>query len=503
MDWSGVQTVTKQYNWRGEHVAYRVDGTTIPCADGNSDYRAIRERIANGKCAEADPEVTSATKVFSAAGDLTGFDTNLGFIPNDPQNRLRVLLEEAAKTGKCDIGEPCAAKEVPYVETLIFCLVLDQGWKHLAGPLANRFAYQPHEHANPVQIDVRIRNLPASAEDVLPHIFSYLGVEQTLPVALQYKALQAGMIEIEIPVKVLLKLFRNELAQAPKTIEPFLADSLAQHYVRADRKESQGPDVGWLISMALDFLTNAVASVANVALQAFAQEYGGTVPGHITEDKLLRSSLTFARHADGRISLHRLHHQSEQSFGLEGSWPMGRTLLRLADENLRKQLDLAFVRSRVRQLFDAGFAMEALVVANATFEVALEWALVGAVNAQEKARNLMAAKGHSYRLELLNKVVAANTELGLDTEEFSKFMAALTESNLMRNSYLHQLVVPTQDYWKFVQLDRTVERVIRFVVDPHSSFITLGFLVGLARSAQPETVELLLKELQKLKEWNG
>ena len=39
---------------------------------------------------------------------------------------------------------------------------------------------------------------------------------------------------------------------------------------------------------------------------------------------------------------------------------------------LRKQLDLYFVASRMRQLFGAGFAMEALVVANAAFEVALE-----------------------------------------------------------------------------------------------------------------------------------
>jgi hypothetical protein len=243
--------------------------------------------------------------------------------------------------------------------------------------------------------------------------------------------------------------------------------------------------------------------MANVALQAFALEYGGVVPGHVTEETLLRSSLSFARRVDGQISLHRLQHQNEQSFRLEGQWPTGYALRRLADEELRKQLDLAFVASRVRQLFGAGFAMEALVVANATFEVALEWALAGAVATHNKAHKLMMDKGHSYRLELLNDIVAAKTEAGFDTEEFSKFQSALIDSNVMRNSYLHQLVLPTSDYWKIVQLDRTVERILVFITDPHQSFITLGFLIGLARTARPETTALLLAELQKLKEWNA
>lgn len=255
--------------------------------------------------------------------------------------------------------------------------------------------------------------------------------------------------------------------------------------------------------MAPYFLTYAIANIVNVALQAFALEYGGVVPGHVTEDTLLRSSLCFARRVDGQISLHRLQHQGEQSFGLKGQWPTGSTLLRLADDELRKHLDLSFVASRVRQLFGAGFAMEALVVANAAFEVALEWALIGAVDTHSKARKLIADKGHSYRLELLNKIVSAKTEAGLNTEEFSKFMIALMEANSMRNSYLHQLVLPTSDVWKLAQLDRTVERVLLFITDPHRSFITLGFLVGLARIARSETVALLLAELQKLKEWNA
>ena len=503
MDLSDSLTATKQYNWRGEHVAYQLAGTTIPCDDRNKDYRAVLESIANGQCRAVEPDVTTATKVHSSAGVVTGYDTNLGFVPHDTSNSLYVLLQESARVGNCKIEEPGAVEEnTPKIHTLIFCLVLDRGWQHLAGPLTHQFDYQPNERAKPIKIDVRIRNLPASAEDVLPHVFQSMGIEAPSHGSFRFKALQAGMIEIEVPVTLLLKLFRNERARVRDGIEPFFTDSLAQHHVRTGREESRGPEVSWLINMAPYYLTYAVADVANVALQAFALEYGGAVPGHVAEDALVRSSLVFARHAEGHISLHRLQQQGEQSFGLVGEWPVGPTLLRLADEQSRKTLDLFFVASRVRQLFGAGFPMEALIVANAAFEVALEWALSGAVVTHVRAQKLIADKGHSYRLELLTKVVAANTEAGLNTVEFSKFVAALMESNSMRNSYLHQLVVPTNDVWKLAQLDRTVERVLFFITDPHTSFITLGFLISLARTARSETVALLLTELQKLREWD-
>jgi hypothetical protein len=434
---------------------------------------------------------------------VAGYDTNLGFIPHVASNKLYELFKASTEAGECVIKDPVATEAgEARIDALIFCAVLDQGWQHLAGPLARQFEYLPHEHATPIKLNVRIRNLPTTPEDVLPHVFTAMGVEAppwTIPVRL--RALQTGMIEIEVSVDSLQKLFRNERGRVRKWIEPFLADSLAKHYIRTARDECKGPGIDWLIANAQFFLTYAVADIANVALQAFDLEYGGVVPGHVAEDALLRSTLSFARCADGKVSVHRFQHQGEHSFGLAGQWQTGSTLLRLTDEELRKQLDLHFVASRVRQLFGAGFAMEALVVANAAFEVALEGALVGAVTADGKARKLMIGKGHRYRLELLNKIVAAKTEAGLDTTEFSDFLSALTKSNSMRNDYLHQLVMPTDNFWKLAQLDRTVEHVLPFITDPHLSMITLGRLIGLARTARSETVALLLSELQRLKEW--
>ena len=227
MDFSGIQTVTKQYNWRGEHVAYRTAGSTIPCDDRNNDYREIRERIANGQCNEVEPRITTATRVYTSERALTGYDTNFGFIPHDASNKLYELLEASAEAGECVIKDPKAADAGDEkIDALIFCAVLDRGWQHLAGPLTRQFEYRPRGHAAPIKLNVRIRNIPATPEDVLPHVFGAMGVEAPSLVPIRFKALQAGMIEIEVAVALLQKLFRNERARVRKWIEPFFADFL-------------------------------------------------------------------------------------------------------------------------------------------------------------------------------------------------------------------------------------------------------------------------------------
>lgn len=143
--------------------------------------------------------------------------------------------------------------------------------------------------------------------------------------------------------------------------------------------------------------------------------------------------------------------------------------------------------------------MEALIVANAAFEVALAEALVGAVAANDRAVEVLNLKRHRYRLELLEKIVVAETETGLITAEFEEFLSVLRESNSMRNAYLHQLVVPTDNFWKLAELDRKVERVLPFITDPYRCMITMGRLFALAKTSR----DLILAELQKLKDWTG
>ncbi|WP_139015284.1 hypothetical protein [Xanthomonas cannabis] len=492
---SNAFIATKFYNWRGVHVSYHANNCWIPCDEGKRHFRAIRERIANKLCEELEPHITWVSKVYSSEGRVTGYDWEFGFIPHDVQNRLFQLLLAAIESGICQVEEPRGGDaSMPKIDSLIFCVVLDRGWQHLSGRLESSFEYRANPDSDPVALQVRLQNLPAEGSDVFPLVCEALGAAPPEhPISLKY--LKAAMIEVEISVMHLLKIFRGELVRIEERIAPFVHDQLEQHLTRSGRSKSRGPSIDWLVQMAPNYLAYVVVDTANVALQAFALEYGGNVPGHVTEDMLLRSHLTFARHNDGSIRLWQFKHQGDHSFQVQGRWEGGAALATVSDEQRRKVVDLQFVSSRVQQLFQSGFAVEALVLANAAFEVVVERYLVLAVGIDPIAEDKVKKQGHWQRLKLLDKVVSAETEPNLQSAEFKGFVSAMFEMNAMRNSYLHQLVPPSQDPWKLAELDRIVGRVLPYLTEPFRSMNTLGCLCQHGGPRQ-ETTLLLLAELK-------
>ncbi len=494
MECSNVFIATKVYNWRGLHVSYHANNCWIPCDEGNRHFRALRERIAKKLCEELEPRITWARKVYSSEGRLTGYDCECGFIPHDFQNHLFQLLRSAIESGICQVEEPRGIDEsMSKINSLIFCFVLDRGWQHLAGRLERSFEYRASPDSDPVALQVRLQNLPAEAGDVFPLVCEALGAEPPEhPVLLKY--LNAAMIEVEISVAHLLKIFRSELARIDERIAPFVNDQLEQHLTRSGRSKSRGPSIDWLIQMAPSYLTYALADTANVALQAFALEYGGNVPGHVMEDALLRAHLTFARHGDGSIRLSQFKHQGDNSFKVQGRWEGGAALAIVSNEQRRKVVDLQFVSSRVQRLFQSGFAMEALVLANAAFEVVVERYLAFVVAIDPIAEDKVQKQGQRKNLELISKIVLAETEPDLRGAEFKKFVSVMFEANTMRNNYLHQLVPPSQDPWRIAELDRIVGRVLPFLTEPFRSMNTLGCLCQYGGPRQ-ETTLLLLAEL--------
>ena len=137
---SDVFTATKVYNWSGEHIAYQANNISIPCDAANGHFRALQGRIANKTCLELEPSITWARKTYSAEGRITGYDWEGGFIPVNLQNRLFKLLSSYIESGTCQVEEPKHIDPVESnIESLLFCIVLDRGWQHLAGALERSF----------------------------------------------------------------------------------------------------------------------------------------------------------------------------------------------------------------------------------------------------------------------------------------------------------------------------------------------------------------------------
>ena len=102
-----VENVEQQYSWRGELIAYRVDTLDkhmhIPVSGGNRHYRFIKQMIDEGKCKELPPEFGRTFEVIGQKGKITGHDTDRGFVPIDPKNVLRQLLDEGIENGSVEL----------------------------------------------------------------------------------------------------------------------------------------------------------------------------------------------------------------------------------------------------------------------------------------------------------------------------------------------------------------------------------------------------------------
>ena len=160
MDFSNINKVTKQYNWRGEHIGYQSGNASVPCDKRNTDYCQICDKIERGELIECEPNITDARKVYGENGKLTGFDTNLGFIPNREKNKLFQLLQKFISSEQCVLKEQAQTPPQDRVQTLILCVALDRRWHHLKGPFERLFSYRSHEKSQPIDVKVRIRNLP-------------------------------------------------------------------------------------------------------------------------------------------------------------------------------------------------------------------------------------------------------------------------------------------------------------------------------------------------------
>ncbi len=456
MDIADPKSVTKQYSWSGDLIGFRYENTFVPVCVDNNEYKRIVDRIEKNECVLVEPTITWAIKVLDSKGSMTGYDTDLGFVTYDLSNKFYIILGNQLANGSCEVRTwDINEHPQPRIKSLIFCIIFDRSWPFIKNTLIRPFPFtieDSFEH----EFIVRIRNIPDTPHDAVRYLLREFDAENLA--SGNFRPIQNGLLEIEIPTAYLSKLFRN----AKEDLDPWFKDQLYMHYVRTGRKKGNGPEIGWLIQNAANFIRRYLVDTANSVIHAFSMEFGGSPPGHVGMRDPLQSNLSFARLEDGTTRLQHFSHVGSLGLNLSGdpSDHLGQQYWTNAASNLRPSY--SEVRSRVMQLREAGFSLEAIIVINSWFEIVLrdtyEWALrQGGFDC-----NVSTKQTYSARLRILNSLLKKDSH-DYNSKFFTQIYAYMKELYDIRNNYAHGLNITgvmSLRYDKLVMIEYYIEKFI-------------------------------------------
>lgn len=463
-----MEIVELNLNWKGELGGYKLRrGSTemvIPIDDRNTDYAILKAKIDSGEITPSPPSFLKAIRTYSSSGVHTGYDTDIGFVPKQPGNRLYDYLASAIATQACiETSRPPKPKIQPedHVSHLIVCVLFNQPWAHLTEPYAGALSVACGPNSKPEPFSFTLRNIYEPAgRNQLELLFDTHGLEEAhgnLIVA----PLAGGVLEIRIPVSNLRKILRGELAVIDSPNNDYLRDLVDMEIVRSGRSKKDGPSTGWHVGVANTFIAPFIADFANRVIEAFWQAYGGIPIGHVSTPSLQRQLVILHQMQSGTKRLGLYFGASMQALNLGAQWQSVGALRAMSDGAEEEFHPLRRPLNRLRMLIEGGFHMEALVLVSSILEVSAAAALA-AVVVDEASRKTVQRLGHRSRLELLRKLLNLSGPPFAGGEE-SAMLDTAFEIYEHRNGYVHELVMP--DRKRFVTYHgqrRVVELMHRF-----------------------------------------
>lgn len=474
MDISQLTSVTKVYNWKGEVKGYlAVDPITntnihIPLAEGNRHYQIVTEMVREGKCILSEPLFSFFYTIKGRSDAVVGYDTNLGFVPADNNNDLYLLLLDAISKGAVNDRGLAGKWDIPRCTHLKFCLFFPRPWPHLAGPLTCNWGYRTSLGASRVTCGIRMSNHPENSINPMEAAMSSLGLDDLDPPP-SVSSLQQAMLEIKFSLKDLWRLFRSERNAGFGPNSEFIEDQIEQGRIRFDCKRGC-PDMRILLQVAPQFLRRAVADIANDVAQTFNREYGGASVGFIREPNFQEQFLCLLCYEEGDHHLWQFGQQHPHSFNLAGEWPVR------APDPQSKALPLDAATNRLGGLIASGFVFEAIVVANAYFEVVCREMVAAIVSSDQEAKEwVLTSTKFTY-----NRSRALLSDLiGSMKDDHSKSPLITWLDNLAtiyehRNAYAHALKLINHELDKSVDTVREAEKLLRPILDVHEQHLLLG-----------------------------
>lgn len=440
--------VLAMYDWQGNLSCYKLDNWFVPIADDNIKYQEIKESIANGSCIVNQPIIETVVATYNRKGFLSGYRWQNLFIPFpiDESKPFYQMVKKAIEDRTCTIEEPVSTeseKPIKKINKIIFCILFDQPWNHIKDTYKGKIPYQSNELTESKTYNFRLINLSSKEKLnkwnlLLEH--HQVNIQEDFPIELP---LQAGILELEVPVAYLQKLFRNEKSQLDPSIIDFIEHIIKPHLHESGRQE---PDINHLVSLSTYYLRDFLIEIGNRIIEAFSREYGDLPIGYIDKWKMQKDVIALHYYEDETCGLGSFACQGEYNFNLDGEWFPGLGLLQMSEPTKHATHPYDYARQRCRRLLKAGLHIEAFCLLNSLLEINIRDVLCMCVRFNPDIYHFMAGykMQHRERLEILKKIVESkNEDTFYDKSDYLAKLKKVEEIYNHRNDYIHSLILPT------------------------------------------------------------
>jgi hypothetical protein len=460
-----MMNVSAFYGWKGNLLGYTLDGMSVPIADGNRHYQMIKEAIQTGNCTIHEPVISEVVKIYNRRGNLSGYKWSGLFIPIDERNKLYVLITAAINNGTCKVNEPnieLLDKEYKRIEKLVILIFFNRPWDHVSDIYEGIMPYPLSDKHDKNRYCFKLINI-RSNNNPLDLLFESYQIQTNMP--LTHFTMGCSFLEVEVPIKRLRNLFRNE-----KKIAEWLADLFEMHLLESDRSKKEGPDIMWLIVFAKTYLQNFIIDIGNAITEAFSREYGTIPIGFIDERKIFEDVIILNKYENGSYDLGVFNLSGKQDFNLSGKWNGGVGLQQIANQEQYPVHPQENALRRIRLLLKQGLHMEALCLLNAFLEVNICSVLCSFINNDSEKIKIINKIGHRARIKLFKEIVKSfnNSNIIIDNN-YIKTIINVYKIYKYRNNYVHELLMPNNEHYLSSKTKNELFEIMFSFTDPWES----------------------------------
>ncbi|MEP0879932.1 hypothetical protein NDI49_00020 [Trichocoleus sp. ST-U3] len=462
--------VTPIYNWEGHLISYQQGNKFVPIADDNQEYQIIKEAIKNGTCIVKEPIIEEVTKTYDRKKNWSGYRWHGIFVPIDENNYLYQIIDKAIKDNICIVNEPEEEHNATSskIKTIIFCVLFDQPWHRVEDFYEGKMPYRSNPKAQYVDYNFRLINLPINEKlNAANFLFEYYEIaKEKFPIEISMKI---GMLELEVPVKYLLKLFRTEKELLEENTANIIEDILKQNLKEFGRKESEGANILVLIQYAKSYLENFIMELGNRIIEAYAGEYRELPIGYINKWKIHEKTFVINKFDDGTYDLGTFGLSERVTPKLSGKWQQNFSFLQVAQPEAYLKSSQNNALRRVRMLVDSGFHMEGFCLLNAFLEVNVEDAICECIKADKETEDIIRRKDHKILLEVLEEIGKSAKDNSFYSEEYLAKIEKAKEIYKHRNAYVHALELPEKEKTLSLKQRRVLESLMYEFMDEWES----------------------------------